>query len=329
MRASSPANPSSTRCYLTWAAWIAAAAGAFSICFSLTARWFWPAEILCHFRPHGGALLLVCAVMVLGLRLWRPGIALLVLALVAAWPTLALCVPRFDEPARSAPLRVASSNLLWGSRAFEQLATWLEAERPDVVFLCEVDLERRARVEDLRSQGYPYQLIWPAPEEWRRDTWGRALISRRPLDRATTHGSGPILDGWIEHEGRRVRVLGAHPMRPGRTASTRLRNEVLEQLVRLASEQAATVVLGDLNLTESTPRFDQLLDHGALSDTRAGRGPMGTWRVKVPRFGWQIPWLRLPIDHILVGADLTTLDRRTGPEIGSDHYPVIADVGWR
>ncbi len=219
--------------------------------------------------------------------------------------------------------------IFWGSDAFEQLVPWLETERPEVVFLCEVDLERRARIEDLRGRGYPYQLIWPAPDEWRSDTWGRALISRRALAGATVQWPGPILDAWIEHEGRPLRVLGAHPLRPGRTKSTRMRNEVLATLARLASEQPSTIVLGDLNLTESTPCYGELLDHGALSDTRAGRGPMGTWRVMVPRLRWELPWLRLPLDHVLIGADLTTLDRHTGPEIGADHYPVIADVGWR
>jgi endonuclease/exonuclease/phosphatase (EEP) superfamily protein YafD len=56
---------------------------------------------------------------------------------------------------------------------------------------------------------------------------------------------------------------------------------------------------------------------------------MGTWRVIVPRVYWDLRPLRLPIDHILIGPGLAVLDRRLGPDTGSDHLPVVADLAWR
>jgi endonuclease/exonuclease/phosphatase family metal-dependent hydrolase len=132
----------------------------------------------------------------------------------------------------------------------------------------------------------------------------------------------------IAHEGRELRLLGAHPNRPGRGDQTGRRNRTLARLAALAAEQADVVVLGDLNVTEGSPHFGRLIATARLADTRAGRGRMGTWRVRMPRTGWQLP-LRLPIDHVLVGASLATAGRRLGPELGSDHLPVLADVGWR
>jgi endonuclease/exonuclease/phosphatase (EEP) superfamily protein YafD len=110
---------------------------------------------------------------------------------------------------------------------------------------------------------------------------------------------------------------------------THKRNVVLAELGALAGERADVVVLGDLNITESTPRFGELLEAGHLADTRAGRGPMGTWRVIVPRVYWDLRPLRLPIDHVLIGPGLAVLDRRLGPDTGSDHLPVVADLAWR
>ncbi|NJM92853.1 MAG: endonuclease/exonuclease/phosphatase family protein, partial [Rhodospirillaceae bacterium] len=43
-----------------------------------------------------------------------------------------------------------------------------------------------------------------------------------------------------------------------------------------------------------------------------------------------LPWpLRLPIDHVLSRGHLVVTDFSAGPEIDSDHFPVIAEIGWR
>jgi endonuclease/exonuclease/phosphatase (EEP) superfamily protein YafD len=35
--------------------------------------------------------------------------------------------------------------------------------------------------------------------------------------------------------------------------------------------------------------------------------------------------MSVPIDHCLVSPEITILDRRLGPAVGSDHYPLIVD----
>jgi endonuclease/exonuclease/phosphatase (EEP) superfamily protein YafD len=310
-------------------AWLAVAGFGSLSAYLLLARWFWPAEILCHFRPILGAFGLLAALATLGLRLRSQALALCALALICAWPTLALCMPRATEKPAGKSLRVATVNLLWGSESFDALEPWLDEEQPAVVFISEVDSKRLPRIEGLRERGYPYQFVEPPLPEWHAKTWGNAVISRLPLSQSEVRWPGPILDARVEFEGRALRVLGAHPLRPGRAEMTHRRNVVLAELGVLAGERADVVVLGDLNMTESTPRFGELLEAGHLADTRAGRGPMGTWRVTVPRVYWDLRPLRLPLDHVLIGPGLAVLDRRIGPDIGSDHLPVTADVAWR
>jgi endonuclease/exonuclease/phosphatase (EEP) superfamily protein YafD len=309
-------------------AWLPVAAFGGLLGYLLLARWFWPAEILCHFRPHFGGLALIAAAVTLALRLRAQSIALSALAVFCAWPTLALCMPNGALQAPGPSLRVASANLLWGSKSFDALERWLEREDPALAFVCEIDLAARDRLEGLRSR-YPHQLLAPPAEEWSASTWGRALISRLPLAEPATHWPGPILAARVTLDGRELRILGAHPVRPGRAAMTRSRNLVLAALGELAGEQDEVVVLGDLNVTEASPLYSELLEAGALADTRAVHGPMGTWRVRVPRLRLDLRPLRLPIDHVLIGRDLVALDRRLGPDIGSDHLPVVADLAWR
>jgi len=49
-------------------------------------------------------------------------------------------------------------------------------------------------------------------------------------------------------------------------------------------------------------------------------------------FTWpsSLPWpLRLPLDHVLARGHLVVTKFAAGPEIDSDHLPVIAEIGWR
>lgn len=57
------------------------------------------------------------------------------------------------------------------------------------------------------------------------------------------------------------------------------------------------------------------------------------WSVRLARgFGVQTSFpsnlwlLRIPIDHVLVACAIGVDDRRIGPEVGSDHLPVITDL---
>ena len=55
-----------------------------------------------------------------------------------------------------------------------------------------------------------------------------------------------------------------------------------------------------------------------LRDSSRGMGLQPTWPA-------DIPLLWIPIDHCLYSDGIEIRGRRTGPDVGSDHFPLIVD----
>ena len=79
------------------------------------------------------------------------------------------------------------------------------------------------------------------------------------------------------------------------------------------------IVAGDFNTTPWSPYFRDLVAAAGLRNAAEGHGYVGTW----PAWFW--PAL-IPIDHVLLKGPLVATSVRRGPAIGSDHFPIIADV---
>jgi endonuclease/exonuclease/phosphatase (EEP) superfamily protein YafD len=98
-----------------------------------------------------------------------------------------------------------------------------------------------------------------------------------------------------------------------------LRNAHLRAVADWISTKAGSIlVVGDLNTTPYSHAFENFISTSGLKDARKGRGFLPTW-------GPLSPWpLRLPIDHILLSKGLEATSLNVGPDVGSDHRPLIA-----
>lgn len=69
-----------------------------------------------------------------------------------------------------------------------------------------------------------------------------------------------------------------------------------------------------------------------LKNSRQGFGLLPTWPIKtnyppyakIPSFLTGL--LSIPIDHCLISPDIKVAKTRTGPNVGSDHRPLITDL---
>lgn len=280
----------------------------------------WLLELTTHFRPHYTGALLACAAIYGIARRFRFASFLAAFAILNAAALAPRFIPRAaasaDAHAHAPALKLLLANVLTDNRDHAALLALVAHEQPDVVALLEVNATWIAAMAPL-ADTHPYQHTVP-----RSDNFGIALFSRLPLTDPKTIYFGPAevpsIRATLTIGSSEVTLLATHPLPPGDANNLLLRDLHLAAIAEWSSASPAPViVLGDLNCTPWSPAFRALLRDGNLLDT--GRGLNPTW----PVTPW---WLRIPLDHCIVSPTLAVSDHRIGPDIGSDHFPVVVTL---
>lgn len=247
------------------------------------------------------ALFSLMLVLVHGARLWQPSPA-------GVQP---------DGPT----LKFVSANVKTSNRDYERLLSFINSASPDVVAVIEIDDGWAKALESL-SPDYPYRVVEP-----RSDNFGIALLSRVPLNHARVEYLGdvdvPSILARVNLDKDAITIVATHPFPPVRSEVAAERNRQLAAVADVAAQAPGeVVVMGDLNVAPWSRYFADLLRAGQLHDSRRGFDLQPSW----PTFCMP---LMTPIDHVLISSGLTVTDRRTGPQIGSDHLPVMATIARR
>jgi endonuclease/exonuclease/phosphatase (EEP) superfamily protein YafD len=297
-------------------------AGLFGVLATLTgflAPLHWTFELTSHFRVQ-----LAVAVSVLALisALARRRVSFLIFILTALMnlgPVLWSSRPSGIAAETSAtPLRLLSINVHTDNRRSDQLIELVQRLSPDVLLLMEVDNRWMEEIAVLRTN---YPTVIP---EAREDNFGIALLSRVPLRNTRVEdleGSEvPSITTEIQLPGRTLHLLGTHPVPPGKPDYAQERNRQLAAAGAWAgTHPGSAVILGDLNTTPWSSYFTELLRAGRLVRSHPNWGLFATWKVSEP-------WFHLPLDHCLVSPEIAITRLEVGPEIGSDHRPLIVEL---
>lgn len=264
-------------------------------------------------------LLLPAAAMAARLdRRW----ALLLLALPLPWLSAAPAAPSADAnsgyagyaqagPARDdASLSIASANVFLRNHDVRGLAQWLERERPDVVVVLEVTPAYAAGLQTLTA--YPHRHIIPAA-----GAFGIAILSRYPLEQVQVVRDAEeiaLIRAKIRWRGQLVGLAALHPMPPQSSHYHSIRNRKLQSLADSnAAGDLPMIIAGDLNATPWSNAFAGLEQQG----WRRATSLLPTWPA-----AWR-GWMGIPIDHVLVNRRWAVASAVVGPNLGSDHLPVL------
>lgn len=277
---------------------------------------WWALDLFAHFRLHYALLVLPLLVFLLARRDRRWAlVAGLVLALNAGFVAPLLWTGTSDsKDARAVKLLVINVNR--SNLDFAAVAKVIRKEDPDFVGLVEVH-ERWLDELSVALETYPYRAAVP-----RDDNFGVALYSRYAL----------VLDDVIPQpitefptvraiamvHGMRLQVAVLHLPPPIGPDWSRARDRHLQQWAKMRqSSTGRFVLMGDFNATPWSAAFRRVLRDAGMR--RAGPGIAATWPSALGIFG-------IPIDHVLIDGQLAPRGVKVGPDVGSDHRPLIVEI---
>jgi endonuclease/exonuclease/phosphatase (EEP) superfamily protein YafD len=274
-------------------------------------------------------------------RLWAiAGMLAAFWNIALAWPSIAANVQAaFADAPKGKTLKVISFNLSYDNTGFKPAVDFLAKSGADLIGLSEVTPEAKkalARLNDL----YPYRVDCVGEDQFCE----LMLLSKKPLRYGFAGKIGAkltyVASADVDFQGSAVSVALAHivlpfvkpdwqPLQqwlaPGDPSPLLPKTPVLWQSMQMAvlADYAKSlgrdrIVLGDFN---SVPWSDVQVAFRAATGLD-NRGPLApTWPAALPA-----P-LRVPIDTVFVGGGLTLRNLHPGPDLGSDHLPVIAEIG--
>jgi endonuclease/exonuclease/phosphatase (EEP) superfamily protein YafD len=252
------------------------------------------------------------------------------------WPDVSL-FEQAPRPDGHPTLRVMTFNLWFDNENIGKTANYLATSGAEVIGLVEVTPRLKEGLTGLKAV-YPYSIdcVGSAP---RCQTM---LFSKYPLRNAyagAIAGRYPyIAIAEVDKPGATITVGVTHLSWPLSTAprpalvAIDLGEPVpelpdvpaLEQSVQAANladfltgQPGDLVLMGDFNSASWSPLHKSFRAATGLAEHR---GLMPTW----PTWAW--PIFRLPIDHVFVRGNLRLVQAETGPNVGSDHLPVEAEI---
>ncbi len=283
---------------------------------------FWVFDLFSHFRVQYLLSILPILICLLLLRRFRESILFGLCAavnLVSILPYYLPVPPAADD--NRTVLRVLSLNVNSANQRYDLVRELIKARDPDIILLTEVN---RAWVEELEQLYplYPYRKCEP-----RDDNSGIALYSKLVCDKCEIIYFGetgaPSISAEFDVGQQRLAVLGTHPPPPISGIYSRFRDDQIEAVAEyLAQIPDQKLLLGDLNTSPWSYSFGKLVKKAALVDSSKGRGICSTWPTDSILY-------RIPIDFCLISEGIGIKDRSVGPDVGSDHFPLIVDIVLR
>ncbi len=286
---------------------------------------------LSPFRVQAAVLLAAHTVFCLLLRRPRWAAVFAALTCFNVWAVLRPTLPSpitVTDTTRP-PIKILFANVLTSNDDPARLLALIAAEAPDFIALVEVNRRWQTQLEPALAAAYPFSLFRP-----REDNFGVAVLSRvEPAGGRVEFFADvetPSLDLTLPCGDRPSRVLVRHPLPPGGAETAALRDQHLEGLAdwmrftdtlhAATAPRVPVLILGDFNATPWCSPLRHLLASTGLHTAARGHAVVAsTWPVP-------IPFLRIPLDHALLNEELACIRYRVGPDIGSDHFPLLLEV---
>jgi len=281
---------------------------------------WWGFELATHFRVQYVAIFSILILVMAIKRRWVDfGLSLtcLIIHAVAILPVY-IASQEAQAQQSSERIKIMHSNVRSSNTNYQQVLDLIAKESPEVVVLQEVNQAWLRSLKPLEDT-YPYRHRVKAKYYERL-----VLYSQIPMEttreKSYRNYQVPILIVNLNLNSHPLTIYAAHLTAPSTPAQARARNHELEMLAKeINSTKEPVILIGDLNTTPWSPYFSKLIRETGLKDSRNGFGIQASWPTHI------LPFL-IPLDHCLVHPSIQVRDRRLGPNIGSDHYPLFVEL---
>jgi endonuclease/exonuclease/phosphatase (EEP) superfamily protein YafD len=266
-------------------------------------------------------LFVLVGAALVGLLLRRPRVAALAALLAAVnFAVLGIPIARNATAAPSAPtagsLRLLVANVEVGNTDFAAVERLVAQTHPDLFGVTELT-PAMARQLGKDLTGYQTHVL-----ATRDDAYGIGVYSRVPLLSAKVArfpaDGPPTVVARVRVAGKPVAVVVTHVHTPF-AGSIHVR-----QLDALAAARSRfgkrVVVCGDFN---TPPWSGPLRDFAADARLHDVYGSHAWAAYSWPTWGYV---LRVPIDNCFVSNDVAVTGHHDGPNVGSDHRPLVVDI---
>lgn len=277
---------------------------------------FWPLDLFNHFQFQYALALLLMAAVLFWIKSRRTAIASLVLLLVPLCRIVPSYLPPATAKSEGTPVRVASFNVFISNDRYQDTLDWVKKTAPGFIYFTEVTETWADALEHLRED-YPHSI---------EEGTGFAFYSKLPIRSheiiRCSDIEFPLLVARIATANGDVTVFAVHPLPPVSRHWSRALDETMVILAREVKKTTGPVIVaGDFNATRWSNKWEPLLDAG-LNDASQGKAPGATWMRGNPMTS-------IPIDRLLYrGENMDCRRFEIGPDLGSDHRPLIAEFVW-
>lgn len=278
--------------------------------------------------PRAQIAVLVVLVMMSALLLpdaiRTPALVALAIALVyQAWkiypytPISSKEVEMADTPDPTRDVSFLAANVLMENSDHARLRGLIEETSPDVLLLMETDQTWIDAMEPVLA-GYSTVVRVPLDNHYGMLFATRLEAVKAKSVRLTPERTPTLFAELKDHDGGMFRFVGLHPRPPVPGQDTETRDAQILYAARFARKtDMPLVAMGDFNVAAWSQTAQLFKRAGGYLDPRIGRGLYSS-------FDATHPVLRCPIDQIHITADVALVDFHRGPNVGSDHFPMIA-----
>lgn len=281
-------------------------------------------ELFANFKTQYLIASVVCAI-ILGLY---KNYKLASILFIAATLNALYIVPWYFSDSKnhsnnSAQLKILHSNVYRDNQEFNHFIDLINQENPDVFVMQEVNEQWLSEIQIL-EKNYPHHYKTP-----RNDNFGIAMYSKHPFESVKKvkwiKFNVPSIEAIISLDDQLITIITTHPLPPINDEYYQARNGQIDKIAEISRNiEGPLIVIGDLNVTVWSDDYSTLERDTNLRNSRKGFGMLPTFPTQ-----FQLPIFMIPIDHCLVSSHFTVQDIYTGSDIGSDHLPLIVELGLK